>query len=159
MGDKIMITGVHHTAISTGDLDRLLGFYRDLLGFQEVFSSAWEIGNERVDGVIGLKNTSGQVVMLKAGNAFIEFFQYATPTPKPADPNRPVVDHGITHICLEVEDIDYEYERLKNAGMLFHCPPTGSKEDQGLRATYGRDPDGNVIELVETGKSFKWKDF
>jgi catechol 2,3-dioxygenase-like lactoylglutathione lyase family enzyme len=29
-----MIRGVHHTNIATGDLDRLLVFYRDLLGFE-----------------------------------------------------------------------------------------------------------------------------
>ncbi len=146
-----MIRGIHHTAISTGNLIRLLHFYRNLLGFQKVFDYTWQIGNQKADEVIGLMDTSGQVVMLKAGNAFIELFQYATPNPKPANLNRSVVDHGITHICLEVENIDSEYERLKNAGMFFHCPPPGSKANQGFRATYGRDPDRNVIELLETG--------
>ncbi len=28
-----MIRGIHHTAISTGDLERSIAFYRDLLGF------------------------------------------------------------------------------------------------------------------------------
>jgi catechol 2,3-dioxygenase-like lactoylglutathione lyase family enzyme len=59
---------------------------------------------------------------------------------------RPVCDHGITHICLDVVDIDTEYERLRAAGMTFHCPPQGVG---ALRATYGRDPDGNVVELLE----------
>ena len=59
---------------------------------------------------------------------------------------RPVCDHGITHICLDVADIDAEYERLKSAGMMFRCPPQGMG---GLRATDGRDPDGNVVELLE----------
>ena len=27
-----MINGAHHTSISTGDIDRLIGFYGDLLG-------------------------------------------------------------------------------------------------------------------------------
>ena len=55
-------------------------------------------------------------------------------------------DHGITHLCLDVSDIDAEYARLKGAGMRFHCPP----QDLGAaRATYGRDPDGNVVELQE----------
>ena len=35
-----MIRGIHHTAISTGDLDRAVQFYKDLLGFEEIFSSA-----------------------------------------------------------------------------------------------------------------------
>ena len=60
-------------------------------------------------------------------------------------------DHGITHLCLQVEDIDGEYERLKAAGMTFHCAP--QKAGKGLRATYGRDPDGNVVELLEVENS------
>lgn len=141
-----MIHGIHHTAISTGDIERALRFYRDLLGFTEVFSSAWEIGTEEVDRIVGLQNSSARVVMLKAGNACVELFQYETPRPKPSEANRPVCDHGITHLCLQVTDIDAEYARLKAAGMVFHCPP---QVRSGLRVTYGRDPDGNVIELLE----------
>ncbi len=141
-----MIQGIHHTAISTGDLERALRFYRDLLGFEEVFSSAWEVGTEEVDRIVGLKGSSAQVVMLRAGNACIELFQYATPHPKPSEVDRPVCDHGITHICLQVTDIDAEYARLQAAGMRFHCPPQARS---GIRVTYGRDPDGNVVELLE----------
>jgi len=142
-----MIQGVHHTAISTGDIDRALRFYRDLLGFTEVWSSSWEVGTTVVDSIVGLKDSSARVAMLRAGNACIELFQYNTPHPQPGDANRPVCDHGITHLCLQVEDIDAEYERLQAAGMRFHCPPQVA--GSGLRVTYGRDPDGNVVELLE----------
>ena len=141
-----MILGIHHTAISTSDIERSLQFYRDLLGFKEVFSSKWDIGTEVTDKIVGLKDSSARVVMLRAGNACVELFQYATPEPKPGNMNRPVCDHGITHLCLQVADIDAEYTRLKAAGMRFHCPP---QDVGGLRATYGRDPDGNVVELLE----------
>jgi len=142
-----MIQGIHHTAISTGDIERALRFYRDLLGFKEVWSSSWEVGTEVVDNIVGLKDSSARVAMLQAGNACIELFQYKTPHPKSGDLNRPVCDHGITHLCLQVKDIDAEYERLKTAGMRFHCPPQAG--GSGLRVTYGRDPDGNVVELLE----------
>ena len=62
-------------------------------------------------------------------------------------PRRPVSDHGITHICLDVTDLDGEYDRLAAAGMTFHCPPQRIGDD--VKTTYGRDPDGNVIELQE----------
>ena len=142
-----MIQGIHHTAISTGDMERALRFYRDLLGFEEVWSSTWKVGTEAVDKIVGLKDSSARVAMLKTGNACIELFQYETPTPKPGDENRPVCDHGITHLCLQVTDVEAEYERLKAAGMRFHCPPQVG--GNGLRVTYGRDPDGNVVELLE----------
>src|SRR2546427_5727479 len=92
-GGKGMIHGIHHTAISTGDLERALRFYRDLLGFEEVFSSAWEVGTAVVDRIVGLKDSSARVVMLKAGNTCVELFQYETPRPKPGEASRPVCDH------------------------------------------------------------------
>jgi extradiol dioxygenase family protein len=84
--------------------------------------------------------------MLKKGNAYLELFQYESPVPKEADPNRPVNDHGFTHICLDVTDLDGEYERLKAAGMHFHCAPIDMPNE---KTVYGRDPFGNVLELQE----------
>ncbi len=141
-----MIRGIHHTAISTVDLERSITFYRDLLGFEQVMDFSWPEGTSNMNATHALKETSGRVVLLKAGNSMIELFQYASPTPAQADPGRRLCDHGITHFCIDVDDIDKEYERLKAAGMRFHCPPV----DYGtVKTTYGRDPDGNVIELQE----------
>ena len=142
-----MIHGINHVAISTGDIERLADFYQNLLGFEEVFKLNWDIGHEALDNITGLTDSSARIVMLKCGNACIELFEYATPKPKPGDSNRPVCDHGITHVCLQVTDIDGEYARLMDAGMRFHCPPQAVGE--AIWATYGRDPDGNVIELLE----------
>jgi catechol 2,3-dioxygenase-like lactoylglutathione lyase family enzyme len=146
-----MIHGIHHTAISTPDIDRALRFYRDLLGFEEVWSSSWDKGSEVVDRIVGLRDSSARVAMLKAGNACVELFQYTTPTPHPSSQDRPVCDHGITHLCVQVSDVDAEYARLSAAGMRFHCPPQAA--GKGVRATYGRDPDGNVVELLEVTDS------
>ncbi len=41
-----MIHGIHHTAISTRDLERALGFYRDLLGAVVVTDFEWPAGLE-----------------------------------------------------------------------------------------------------------------
>lgn len=146
-----MIRGIHHVALSTANIDKLAKFYKDAFGFEVVWESAWEAGNQMIDDIVGLKQSSAKQVMLKAGNTHIEVFQYLTPEGAPVDPNRPVCDEGYTHFCVDVTDIDYEYNRLKDLGMTFHCPPP-SKEELGegpIRATYGRDPDGNVIEIQE----------
>ena len=55
-------------------------------------------------------------------------------------------DAGLTHIAIAVDDIDAEFTRMSEAGVRFHCPP-GPKGP--YRATYGRDPEGNVFELIE----------
>ena len=142
-----MILGLHHASITTPDLDRLSAFYRGLLGFEVVLETAWESGNTTADRIFGLNDTAVRMVMLRTANACLELFEFAHPIGKPVDPYRPVCDQGITHICLAVRDIDAEHARLSAAGMAFHSPP---QDAPGLcRAVYGRDPDGNIVELVE----------
>lgn len=145
-----MIRGIHHAAISTPDLDRLASFYTDVVGFEPVMSTAWR-DQPVIDRIIGLRGSAARQVMLRAGNAYLELFEYESPPPRHADPGRPPSDHGYTHICLDVVDIDAEYERLASAGMSFHGPPPGRDELGGgaVRAIYGRDPDGNIVELQE----------
>lgn len=142
-----MILGLHHASITTPNLARLSAFYRNLLGFEVVLETAWEAGNTTADAIFGLKDTAVRMVMLRTANACLELFEFAHPSGKPADPHRPVCDQGITHICLAVSDITAEHARLSAAGMAFHSPP---QNVPGLcRAVYGRDPDGNIVELVE----------
>jgi len=141
-----MIRGVHHVAISTPNMERLLGFYRDLIGFEVVMSTEWPKGTEQVDSVLGLKNSSAKQTMLRLGNLCIEMFEFSSPEPAPMDPKRPVCNHGHTHMCFDVTDIEEVHARLVAAGIEFHVPP----QDFGsVKATYGRDPDGNVFELQE----------
>ena len=143
-----MISGIQHTAISTGDMEQALSFYRDLLGFEVESDISLEQDSSGDAGrIMALDGVACRVAMLRIGESRIELFEFHSPAPKPASPDRPVCDHGITHVALSVTDIDTEYERLRRAGMSFHCPPIqlGSR----AKATYGRDPDGNVVELLE----------
>jgi glyoxylase I family protein len=140
-----MIAGIHHVAISTPDADRLLAFYRDVLGFEEVMDFTWPPGTDAADRITALDGSSARQIMLRKGGSRLELFQFHAPEPSPGDPRRPVCDHGITHLCLAVTDIDAEYARLRDAGMEFHCEP--QELAPGLHTTYGRDPDGNVVEL------------
>lgn len=142
-----MIRGVHHTSLSTNNFDRMVHFYRDLLGCSPVMELGWGAGNESADAVVGLKDTAVNCVLLRAGNMFIEIFEYLNPRGAPGNPARPACDSGLTHICFDVVDVDAEYERLRAAGIAFHTPPV---DVHGiLRTTYGRDPDGNIFELQE----------
>src|SRR5579859_3846401 len=142
-----MIRGVHHTSITTADRDRLVAFYRDLLGFEVVSQSEWSGDNPVADAIFGLRDSAVRMAMLRASNAYLEIFEFAYPRGRPGEADRPVCDAGVTHICLCVSDIQAEYSRLAAAGMRFHCPPQGAGSVGS--ATYGRDPDGNIVELIE----------
>lgn len=141
-----MIKGFHHAAISTSDLDRSIRFYSDVVGCEVAWTFGWEAGSKEADDLTGLKDSAARAAMLKLGETFIELFEFSSPMPEHVHGLRPVCDHGITHICLEVQDIHAEYERMKAAGMRFHAGPMA--QDTGFVA-YGRDIDGNVLELLE----------
>ena len=139
-----MIVGVHHLAISTPDLDRFVDHYQRWFGFERCGGGGWEQGNARIDAMTALDGSSARYEMIRLGNLYIEVFQYASPQGHEVHPR--MCDHGITHLCLYCDDVFAEYERLTALGMHFHCPPGGSA---ATRATYGRDCDGNVVELLQ----------
>ncbi|MRT92416.1 VOC family protein [Ancylomarina sp. 16SWW S1-10-2] len=143
-----MINGIHHIAISTSNFEQIIAFYCNVIGAEFVSKGGWDKGNKSFDQAVGLKDSSAQQAMLRLNNVYIEIFEYYTPKPKSKDSLYPPNDHGYTHICLDVTDIHSEYERLVAAGMKFNAPP-GDFVDGAVRATYGRDPDGNIIEIQE----------
>ena len=143
-----MLKGFHHAAISTPDLARSVRFYCDLFGCTIEREFGWPAGIPEADALTGLRDSAARAVMLKLHDSYLEIFEFSSPTPRPGNPDRPACDHGITHICLAVQDSQAEYARLKAAGMHFHAPPQA--QDGGF-VTYGRDPDGNIVELLEFG--------
>jgi catechol 2,3-dioxygenase-like lactoylglutathione lyase family enzyme len=141
--------GIHHFAVSSANSEKLIAFYTEVLGFEVVLRGGWKRGTAQTDAVVGLRNSAASSTLLRTGNCFIELFQFESPEGRPNDPNRPASDHGYTHFCINVTDIDAEYERLKKAGVRFHCPPTPVQEGRMIRTTYARDPEGNIFELLE----------
>ena len=141
-----MIRGLHHVAISTPSIDGLLPFYRDLIGLKEVMHFEWQRGSTDIDELVGLRDSAARQVMLRGNNFCIELFEYTDPCPEPMAPDRPVCNHGHTHICFDVVDIYAVYERLLAAGVTFMAAP---KDFGDIRSAYGRDPDGNVFEIQE----------
>ncbi len=141
-----MIKGFHHAAISTPDLDRCIRFYTVTIGGEVAWEFGWEANTPEADAFTGLKGSACRAAMLKIGASFLEVFEFSAPA-QPGDAGlRPVHKHGISHVCLEVSDIQGEYERLRAAGMPFNTAPMSQ---EGSTLVYGRDPDGNVVELIE----------
>lgn len=140
-----MIRGIHHIALHTYNFDRMITFYRDVIGFSVVTEGYWE-NDAKIDSVIGVKGSAARNAMLRAGNCYLELFEYANPRARAGEPLRPN-DKGYTHLALDVVDVQAEYERLSAAGMKF-CRTPGDFGD--IQAVYGQDPDGNVVEIQQT---------
>ncbi len=77
-----MIVGIHHTALSTRDADRLVRFYRDLFGFKVEFDFPWDESNEAFEKSHAVGKTAGRVVMIANGASRLEIFEYAKPAPR-----------------------------------------------------------------------------
>ena len=137
-----------HVGLSVVDLDRSIAFYRRVFNMRVGVEGGF--GGAPYESVLALQGASGRAALLESddGALQIELFEFAAPAPRPADRKRRVCDHGLTHFCVEVNDIASEYRRMKEAGVTFHCEPRVF-EPSGSKATYGRDPDGNVFELWE----------
>jgi len=144
-----MIRGIHHVAVHVRDLERMIAFYHEAFGFEVVGEQfSWKDA-AIVDQLIDVPGSAARGVMLRAGTCYIEMFQFDLPAPGHATPLNPQ-DRGYTHFCVDVTDIEAEYERLKRAGMTFgHSAPI----DMGhVKSIYGRDPEGHVIEIQQTAE-------
>ncbi|MFH1378030.1 MAG: VOC family protein [Planctomycetota bacterium] len=147
--------GIDHINIVVENLDAMIAFYRDVLGFKltrrAVISGDW------ISRVVGLTDVEAEAVYMDAPNPpRIELLKYRRPSmPRPNgqdSPNAP----GIRHIALKVNDIDASRARLDSAGVRFFSEtivvPSGQVSyASGARKhiVYFLDPEGNIIELCE----------
>jgi catechol 2,3-dioxygenase-like lactoylglutathione lyase family enzyme len=139
------INGAHHVAMSVPSLETAREFYEGWLGLEVVSSFDWR-GSPTMDTVTGLAGSAGRMIFLSAGNLLLELFEYETPTQAPGDPTPPPHRHGITHLCLDVDDALAIHAELSAKGMRFLSDPVTSPR---VCTVYGRDPFGNILELQQ----------
>jgi catechol 2,3-dioxygenase-like lactoylglutathione lyase family enzyme len=113
-----MITRLAHMSLQTRDMQRAIAFYRDGLGFPISFTFT-------------LKGKVAGAYFAVGGNSFLEVFEFENPC-------------GITHYCLETDDIDDFIAKATAQGIA--CTP---KTLGGCNTwqTWLRDPDGNAFEI------------
>jgi catechol 2,3-dioxygenase-like lactoylglutathione lyase family enzyme len=138
------ITTLHHVGISTLDIDRLLGFYVDTFGFEQVAGLSWDAGSADIDAALALDDSSARMVMLRLGDIHLELFEFSNPRPVPVDAQHPVADVGINHLCLVVDDLDVVVRRLEEKDVVVHSTPRDVGDGPFV---YCRDPDGNAVEF------------
>jgi len=127
-----------HVGMATGDLDRALAFYVDLLGMELVLRK-----NVRAAG--------GPEVAFLAING-VMVLEILKPSGEMTGPARdlPNSEVGIRHIALSFENIDATYERLLAAGVVSVEKPRDAYNREILaRVAFVKDPDGNIVELVQ----------
>ena len=119
-----MIIGMAHACFTVSDLERSIGFYRDLLGLKPAFDFVNDDGRR-----FGIYLHLG-------GRNFIELFE--------GQLGEPAEGQSYRHICLEVDDIESTVQTLRDQGVEVSDPKLGT--DRSWQA-WITDPDGNRIEL------------
>ncbi len=113
--------------IAVKDLDRARKFYEDTLGL----TAAEEMG--------------GEVLTVKSGSTPITVYRSEF-----AGTNK------ATALTFEVGDIDAEVRELKDKGIFFEhydveglTPKGDIYEGEGMKTAWFKDPDGNILSLIE----------
>jgi catechol 2,3-dioxygenase-like lactoylglutathione lyase family enzyme len=140
-----VITGMHHVAISVSDIDRSIAFYTEALGM-ELTVAPFTLAQPDLEEIMDTEQLDGRMCLVSGGGVTLELFEFVSPRPAPpADPF--ISRRGFTHFGFTVDDIEAEHARLSARGVKFLSrimtfQPT-------YRAVYGKDPDGNVFELLQ----------
>lgn len=141
-----MIGPIHHYGIVVSDLDRSIRFYRDVLGFE--LERRFEADPDAFGELLGVGRTRAELAFLDGGTAKVELEAHEGSDVRVADVADPT-DVGRPHLCLEVEDIEAVYR--EHVDDVDFVTPPGRASDSGAVIVYLRDPDGNLIELIEFG--------
>jgi catechol 2,3-dioxygenase-like lactoylglutathione lyase family enzyme len=137
------IVGIDHMSFTVSDLETTNAFFAKL-GFEPL--RRYVSSGPAADEGTGTANADVDISWLghpQAGPK-LELLRYQNePTGKAAH-NSQV---GAAHLCLRVENVNAEYERLSGEGVTFISVPHG--DEFGVVWVYMRDPDGNVVELIQ----------
>jgi catechol 2,3-dioxygenase-like lactoylglutathione lyase family enzyme len=140
-----MIRKLAHCCLFTDQLDAMIAFYRDVLGFPIQF----KMHND--DGfAFGYYFATGE-------NTFVEIFDQRGAVKQWGGTVQPLRGHADTHyrhFCFEVCGLEEEVAKLEANGIEVRPVKVGMDHS---KQAWIKDPDGNDIELMEyTPKSLQW---
>lgn len=161
---KHIMGGTYGAVINVSDIDRALRVYRDILGYDELMLdetgtfpgwSALPGGDHALRRVL-LRHRSDRTGAFAPllGRSEIELVQTPGYTGQPIYRDRYWGDLGFIHLCFDVRNMDHLREACQKAGHPFTVDSQNSFDmgDAAGRFTYIEDPDGTLIEFVETHK-------
>jgi lactoylglutathione lyase len=144
-----VIVAAHHTGLQVADLDRSLGYYRDLLGLEVVAER--HVEGTYIGELVGYEGVSIRVAYLRlpGGDHLLELLEYENVERHAVDTR--TANPGTAHTCFVVEDLPGLCSRLEAAGFGFVNAPLRPTHgpNKGRLAVYAIDPDGIRVELIE----------
>lgn len=138
-----MLASAWHTGFIVSDLERAVGFYRDVLGLEEARRA--ELSGDGIARMTGVPGAHLTICMLRLGDGhLLELIEYAASRGKRVElaPN----NLGVAHYAFYCDDVQRTYDELRAKGVQFVAPPAAVLPGRPP-ACYFRDPDGILLEL------------
>ena len=141
-----MLLEMRHAGIVVKDMGKMRAFYRDFLGLAEVVD--FREKGAFIETVQGLEGVDVRMVKLRLPDASMVELLQDDGHPLSDLPRRRLCDAGLTHLAFTVADVDETYRRFRAAGLETVSPPVTSPDGKA-RLFFARDPEGNLMELVQ----------
>ena len=140
------VDGLTHVGVTVSDIERSIEFYERNFGFKVVGRNVFdEAFFAAAPTLYGFKDTTCPMALMAApGGVLIELFQFIPQLEKEHVPWNRI---GITHIALVTDSVPDMCPQLRANGVEF-CMEPMLRGDGGYWL-FLRDPDGNMIELME----------
>lgn len=144
-----MILKTDHVAINVTDVEKCIPFWRDVLGLKQTHD--FFMTGEFLDTVQNKTEMEYRIVKFVSPDGFMlelleDHGHYVEPQKKLT-----LQDAGLRHFAFEVDDVDAAYERVKDAGCETVSEPA-TCEDGSMRLFFVRDPEHNLVELMQFPK-------
>jgi catechol 2,3-dioxygenase-like lactoylglutathione lyase family enzyme len=139
----MQINRIDHVSFTVGHLERSIAFY-ERFGFEP--HKRYISTGPDVDEGTDTPDAELDIGWLKhpLGGPLLELIRYRGGPAERAAHNSRV---GAAHVCLCVDDVLGAHRDLSAEGVTFLSAP--HQDEFGVRWVYMRDPDGNVLELVQ----------
>ena len=144
----IQIRGFNHTSFTVGDLDRLIAFFVDGLGFRLL--SRGPRDDALIARMTGIAGASLEIAFVEAAGQRIELISYFGP------PDRTVVrsrlcDSGSAHVGFDVDDADAAVAMARRYGfeLAGEIINIDAGPNRGRRVCYVRDAEGITVEFLQ----------
>ena len=146
-----IVTSIDSIGITVGDMERAVGFYTNVLGFEKI--DAREVAGEPFERLYGVFGSRLAVTTLRLGDERIELMQFIAPRGRPEPTDSKSNDRWFQHVAIIVSDMDRAYawlreHKVEHASSGPQLLPAWNPNAGGISAFYFRDPDGNHLEVL-----------